>query len=190
MINFVGLKDIINPNNIHIMHTKLVVAAILIPLLFSCNSKADREALKEELKAEMQAEQMEKENKELKAELEAAKSKAANAQAEASQAKAEAKVAKQKAAQPSQKTTTSVNMIRMRHIKIADLSGYTNLRNSPNGAVCMRLYANMDYDIYVNGISNGWYRIAEIYRPDGSQVRLHSSNTGWWIHQSICYTAN
>ena len=76
------------------------------------------------------------------------------------------------------------------HVKISDLSGYTNLRNSPNGAVCMRLYANMDYDIYVNGISNGWYRIAEIYRPDGSQVRLHSSNTGWWIHRSICYTVN
>lgn len=76
------------------------------------------------------------------------------------------------------------------HVKISDLRGYTNLRNSPGGAVCMRLYANMDYDIYVNGISNGWYNIAEIYRPDGSRVRLHSSNTGWWIHRSICYTAN
>ena len=172
------------------MHTKLLAITLAIPLLFSCNSKADREALKEELKAEIQAEQMEKENKELKAELAETKAQAANAQAEESKAKAEAKAAKQKASQPSRNTTVKATAIGMRHIKITDLSGYTNLRNSPNGAVCMRLYANMDYDIYVNGISNGWYRIAEIYRPDGSQVRLHSSNTGWWIHQSICYTAN
>ena len=172
------------------MHTKLLALALTFPLLFSCNSKADREALKEELKAEIQAEQMEKENKELKAQLAETKAQAANAQAEVSKAKAEAKAAKQKASQPSRNTTTRAAAIGMRHVKIADLSGYTNLRNSPNGAVCMRLYANMDYDIYVNGISNGWYRIAEIYRPDGSQVRLHSSNTGWWIHQSICYTAN
>lgn len=172
------------------MHTKLLAITLAFPLLFSCNNKTDREALKEEIKAEMQAEQMEKENKELKAELAETKAQAANAQVEVSKAKAEAKAAKQKAAQPSRNTTAQATAIGMRHIKIADLSGYTNLRNSPNGAVCMRLYAHMDYDIYVNGISNGWYRIAEIYRPDGSQVRLHSSNTGWWIHQSICYTAN
>lgn len=132
--------------------------------------------MKEELKAELQAEQTAKENERLKEELK--------------EAKAEAKVAKQKAAQAkpaSRVTPTSMNLT---HVKISDLRGYTNLRNSPGGAVCMRLYANMDYDIYVNGISNGWYNIAEIYRPDGSRVRLHSSNTGWWIHRSICYTVN
>lgn len=146
--------------------------------------------MKEELKAELQAEQTAKENERLKEELKEAKEKASDAQAAASQAKAEAKVAKQKAAQAkpaSRVTPTSMNLT---HVKISDLRGYTNLRNSPGGAVCMRLYANMDYDIYVNGISNGWYNIAEIYRPDGSRVRLHSSNTGWWIHRSICYTAN
>lgn len=138
-------------------------------MLFACNSQADRQALKEELKAELQAEQTAKENERLKEELKEAKEKAA-------QAKPAPRV-----------TPTSMNLT---HVKISDLRDYTNLRNSPGGAVCMRLYANMDYDIYVNGISNGWYNIAEIYRPDGSRVRLHSSNTGWWIHRSICYTVN
>lgn len=151
------------------MKIKSHAAALLVPMLFACNSQADRQALKEELKAELQAEQTAKENERLKEELKEAKEKAA-------QAKPAPRV-----------TPTSMNLT---HVKISDLRGYTNLRNSPGGAVCMRLYANMDYDIYVNGISNGWYNIAEIYRPDGSRVRLHSSNTGWWIHRSICYTVN
>ncbi len=151
------------------MKIKSHAAALLVPMLFACNSQADRQALKEELKAELQAEQTAKENERLKEELKEAKEKAA-------QAKPAPRV-----------TPTSMNRT---HVKISDLRGYTNLRNSPGGAVCMRLYANMDYDIYVNGISNGWYNIAEIYRPDGSRVRLHSSNTGWWIHRSICYTVN
>ena len=162
------------------MKLKSLAAALLVPMLFACNSQADRQALKEELKAELQAEQTAKENERLKEELKEAKEKASDAQAAASQAKAEAKPAPRV-------TPTSMSLT---HVKISDLRGYTNLRNSPGGAVCMRLYANMDYDIYVNGISNGWYNIAEIYRPDGSRVRLHSSNTGWWIHRSICYTVN
>lgn len=141
------------------MKIKSLAAALLVPMLFACNSQADRQALKEELKAELQA-------------------------------KAEAKVAKQKAAQAKPAPRVTPTSMSLTHVKISDLRGYTNLRNSPGGAVCMRLYANMDYDIYVNGISNGWYNIAEIYRPDGSRVRLHSSNTGWWIHRSICYTVN
>lgn len=172
------------------MKLKLIAIAALTPLLFACNSKADREALKEEVKAELQAEQTQKENERLREELKEAKTEAANAQVAASQAKAEASAAKSKAAEKRRVATTSVAPMSLTHVKISDLSGYTNLRNSPNGAVCMRLYANMDYDIYVDGVSNGWYRIAEIYRPDGSRVRLHSSNTGWWIHRSICYTAN
>lgn len=35
---------------------------------------------------------------------------------------------------------------------IRDLSGYTNIRNKPNGKVCMRLKANTQYNIYTNGI--------------------------------------
>lgn len=176
------------------MKIKSLAAALLVPMLFACNSQADRQALKEELKAELQAEQTAKENERLKEELKEAKEKASDAQAAASQAKAEAKaeakVAKQKAAQAKPAPRVTPTSMSLTHVKISDLRGYTNLRNSPDGAVCMRLYANMDYDIYVNGISNGWYNIAEIYRPDGSRVRLHSSNTGWWIHRSICYTVN
>lgn len=168
------------------MKIKSLAAALLVPMLFACNSQADRQALKEELKAEQTA----KENERLKEELKEAKEKASDAQAAASQAKAEAKVAKQKAAQAKPAPRVTPTSMSLTHVKISDLRGYTNLRNSPGGAVCMRLYANMDYDIYVNGISNGWYNIAEIYRPDGSRVRLHSSNTGWWIHRSICYTVN
>lgn len=158
------------------MKIKSLAAALLVPMLFACNSQADRQALKEELKAELQAEQTAKENERLKEELKEAKEKASDAKQKAAQAKPAPRV-----------TPTSMSLT---HVKISDLRGYTNLRNSPGGAVCMRLYANMDYDIYVNGISNGWYNIAEIYRPDGSRVRLHSSNTGWWIHRSICYTVN
>lgn len=172
------------------MKIKSLAAALLVPMLFACNSQADRQALKEEFKAELQAEQTAKENERLKEELKEAKEKASDAQAAASQAKAEAKVAKQKAAQAKPAPRVTPTSMNLTHVKISDLRGYTNLRNSPGGAVCMRLYANMDYDIYVNGISNGWYNIAEIYRPDGSRVRLHSSNTGWWIHRSICYTVN
>lgn len=171
---------------------KLFIAAMLLPLLLSCNSKADRQALKEEVKAELQAEQTAKENERLKDELQAAKAQAEVAQASATQAKAEAKVAKQNAAKqmaaPARKavavTATPINMT---HVKISNLRGVTNIRNAPNGSVCMYLKAYVDYDIYVSGIYNGWYQIAEIYRPDGSRVNLHSSNTGWWIARSICY---
>lgn len=110
--------------------------------------------MKEELKAELQAEQTAKENERLKEELKEAKEKASDAQAAASQAKAEAKVAKQKAAQAKPAPRVTPTSMNLTHVKISDLRGYTNLRNSPGGAVCMRLYANMDYDIYVNGISN------------------------------------
>ncbi len=171
---------------------KLFIAAMTLPLLFSCNSKADRQALKEELKAELQAEQTAKENERLKDELQAAKAQANAAQASATQAQAEAKAAKQNAAKqmaaPARKAVAvAATPINMTHVKISNLNGLTNLRNAPNGSVCMRLKAYVDYDIYVTGISNGWYEIAEIYRPDGSRVKLHSSNTGWWIARSICY---
>lgn len=169
------------------MKTKLFVAILFVPLLFSCNSKADREALKEEVKAELQAEQTQKENEMLKDQLAEAQTKAAAAQASASQAKAEAKAAKQKAAQTKVAPRVTPAPTGLTHVKISNLNGLTNLRSSPNGAVCMRLKAYVDYDIYVNGVYNGWYNIVEIYRPDGSRVNLHSSNTGWWIARSICY---
>ena len=169
---------------------RLLIAATLTSLVFSCNSKADRDALKEEVKAELKAEQTAQENEQLQKELKNAQADVARAKEAALKAKADAQTAKNKAAKAQRTMATNVTPINLMHVKIANLSGYTNLRNSPNGAVCMRLFANTDYDIYVNGMSNGWYRIVEIYRPDGSQVRLHSSNTGWWIHRSICYNAN
>ena len=51
------------------MKIKSHAAALLVPMLFACNSQADRQALKEELKAELQAEQTAKENERLKEEL-------------------------------------------------------------------------------------------------------------------------
>lgn len=48
------------------MKIKSLAAALLVPMLFACNSQADRQALKEELKAELQAEQTAKENERLK----------------------------------------------------------------------------------------------------------------------------
>lgn len=135
------------------MKIKSLAAALLVPMLFACNSQADRQALKEELKAELQAEQTAKENERLKEELKEAKEKASDAQAAASQAKAEAKVAKQKAAQAKPAPRVTPTSMSLTHVKISDLRGYTNLRNSPGGAVCMRLYANMDYDIYVKTAS-------------------------------------
>ncbi len=174
------------------MRKQLFVVAMFVPLLLSCNSKADRQALKEEVKAELQAEQTAQENERLKDELQQAKDQAAAAQASATQAKAEAKAAKQNAAKqnaaPARRAVAvSATPINMTHVKISNLRGLTNLRNAPNGSVCMQLKAYVDYDIYVSGIYNGWYQIAEIYRPDGSRVNLHSSNTGWWIARNICY---
>ena len=50
------------------MKIKSLATALLVPMLFACNSQADRQALKEELKAELQAEQTAKENERLKEE--------------------------------------------------------------------------------------------------------------------------
>lgn len=74
---------------------------------------------------------------------------------------------------------------------IRDLSGYTNIRNKPSskGAVCMRLKANTQYNIYANGSSGGWLHISKIYNiKEGYWVRLHSSSTGtYWIAKSILF---
>lgn len=73
---------------------------------------------------------------------------------------------------------------------IRDLRGYTNIRNNPNGKVCMRLKANTQYDIYAAGSSrNGWLPISSIYNlREGYWVRLHSSSTGrYWISLSVIY---
>lgn len=72
---------------------------------------------------------------------------------------------------------------------IRDLSGYTNIRNNPNGKVCMRLKAHTQYEIYGEGTSNGWLKISSIYNlTEGYWVRLHSSNTGrYWIALSVIY---
>ena len=172
------------------MKIKSLAAALLVPMLFACNSQADRQALKEELKAETPGRTDSQGERKTEGRTQRGQGKGQRRPGCSLQAKAEAKVAKQRAAQAKPAPRVTPTSMNLTHVKISDLRGYTNLRNSPGGAVCMRLYANMDYDIYVNGISNGWYNIAEIYRPDGSRVRLHSSNTGWWIHRSICYTVN
>lgn len=74
--------------------------------------------------------------------------------------------------------------------QIRDLSGCTNIRNNPNGKVCMRLKAWTEYTIYTAGRPvRGWLRITEIYNDTEEYwVRLHSSSTGkYWIAQSILY---
>lgn len=72
------------------MKIKSLAAALPVPMLFACNSQADRQALKEELKAELQAEQTAKENERLKEELKEAKEKASDAQAEGGTSQARA----------------------------------------------------------------------------------------------------
>lgn len=73
------------------------------------------------------------------------------------------------------------------HIK--DVSGYTNVRNKPNGKVCMRLKAYTQYEIYTAGSQDGWLLISRIYNlTERYWVRLHDSSTGtYWIARSILY---
>lgn len=73
------------------------------------------------------------------------------------------------------------------HIK--DLSGPTNIRQSPGGKVCMKLKAHVQYEIYTNDRSGSWLHISSIYNLTQSYwVRLHSSKTGnYWISQTVLY---
>ena len=72
---------------------------------------------------------------------------------------------------------------------IRNVNGYTNVRDAPNGAVCMRLKAKTQYAIYVTGEVRGWLRISAIYNErEDYWVRLHSSQTGsYWIARSTVY---
>lgn len=72
---------------------------------------------------------------------------------------------------------------------IRDLSGYTNIRNAPNGKVCMRLKANTQYDIYTDRESKGWLRMVSCYNlREGYWIRFHDSSTGtYWIAKSVLY---
>lgn len=73
---------------------------------------------------------------------------------------------------------------------IRDLSGYTNIRNRPNGKVCMRLKAHTQYAIYDYSDTGGsWIRVSSIYNMrERYWVRLHSSSTGeYWMATSILY---
>lgn len=72
---------------------------------------------------------------------------------------------------------------------IRDLSGYTNIRNNPNGKVCMRLKAHTQYDIYADYEVRGWLHMTSCYNlREGYWVRFHSSSTGnYWIAKSILY---
>lgn len=72
---------------------------------------------------------------------------------------------------------------------IRDLSGFTNIRNAPNGKVCMRLWDHTQYTIYTDAEVNGWLRMTYCYNESkGYQVRFHSSSTGsYWIHRSVLY---
>lgn len=83
----------------------------------------------------------------------------------------------------------NINGINGGYWSIRDLSGYTNIRNRPNGKVCMRLKAHTQYEIYTNGASGGWLRISSIYNMrERYWVTLHSSSTGsYWIAKSILY---
>ena len=72
---------------------------------------------------------------------------------------------------------------------IRNISGMTNIRNAPNGKVCMRLKANTQYDIYADRESKGWLRMTSCYNLDeGYWVRFHDSSTGsYWIAKSVVY---
>lgn len=73
--------------------------------------------------------------------------------------------------------------------RIRDLSGYTNIRERPNGRVCMRLKARTQYIIVTWEPTGGWLPISSIYNEtQGYDVRLHSSRTGeYYIAKSILY---
>lgn len=70
---------------------------------------------------------------------------------------------------------------------IQDLSGYTNIRERPNGRVCMRLKAWTEYTIATYGASGSWLQIVDIYNvTEEYMVRLHSSKTGkYYIAKSV-----
>ena len=75
--------------------------------------------------------------------------------------------------------------------RIRDLSGLTNIRNNPNGKVCMKLKAWTQYTIYTGDYNvKGWLNIKSIYNEtEGYWVSLHSSSTGnYWISRSILYS--
>lgn len=72
---------------------------------------------------------------------------------------------------------------------IKDLSGYTNIRERPNGRVCMRLKAWTEYVITTYSSSGSWLQIAHVFNlTEDYGVRLHSSKTGkYYIAKSILY---
>lgn len=72
---------------------------------------------------------------------------------------------------------------------IRDVSGYTNIRNRPNGKVCMRLKPYTQYEIFSEDLRNGWVRIYSIFNiTEDYQVKLHGSSTGsYWISKSVVY---
>ena len=75
--------------------------------------------------------------------------------------------------------------------RIRGLSGMTDIRNNPNGKVCMRLKAWTQYTIYTGDFSvQGWLNVKSIYNEtERYWVRLHSSSTGnYWILRSILYS--
>lgn len=71
---------------------------------------------------------------------------------------------------------------------IRNLNGYTNIRNRPNGKVCMRLKAHTQYEIY-GDYYNGWILMSRCYNMrENYWIRFHSSSTGeYWIAASILY---
>lgn len=84
-------------------------------------------------------------------------------------------------------TTRSEQNVVLLYYTIDDVSGLTNIRNKPNGSVCMKLKAWTDYQIYTNGKHGSWLRIQKIYNAtEDYWVRLHSSSTKtYWISRTI-----
>lgn len=75
--------------------------------------------------------------------------------------------------------------------RIKDISGVTNIRNKPNGKVCMKLKAWTEYSIETTAKSGNWLRVVYIYNwTENYEVRLHGSKTGYWIARSILYRDN
>ena len=162
-----------------ILYAAMACSAMLI--ITGCSSKpsdAERAALKNEIKEEMKAEE---ELAKTKRELNAAKTELANQKIQAQAAAARQKAAAQAA--------PSVHTANGNAYNIRDLSGMTNIRQSPGGAVCMKLKAHTQYDIYGDYSQNGWLHLTAVYNcNEGYWVKFHSSGTGsYWIALETLY---
>jgi len=58
----------------------------------------------------------------------------------------------------------------------------TNVRNSPRGKIILKLPKSDDYEVWLNGVSDGWFKVADI---EGINDETFHANVNGYIHGSI-----